>query len=423
MRRLILVALAWSCLAARADEISALADRIAQLAEQSPIFGKIDTQIRAAELLMPTDPERAKKFLAAGLDLLRAHPEVRRGGAMFASMINLGVPDAEELMLAGKDRVDLYEQMMFYYFSHNQVDRAAGIVEKATREAVALNWQPVKRVLQDWAVTEPRKAAALRADVLAVALKRTPAGAPRIRLYGDVLAANGLSPDQQATLVDAAVKEFANIKSADEARNSAVGLLDSVEYVPMDDALFRRVVAAYVSADKDKINYTWLARLERNRRTSFGIDDPRMAAQTALLELAEVLQPHYDFSLSGLDGKQHSLSAQRGKVVLLNFWATWCPPCRAEMPLLERLHREWGPKGLRIMAVTDEAPEAAKAFLQQNRYTLPAFIDRERTVFDHYRIGSIPQTLIIDRRGRVIASPEALSEAELVRAFQSAGLE
>ena len=73
-------------------------------------------------------------------------------------------------------------------------------------------------------------------------------------------------------------------------------------------------------------------------------------------------------TLTGLDGKTYSLAALRGKVVLLNFWATWCPPCRKEMPDMEKLSRAYADKGL---AVSDEPRETVEPFIAKQQYTFP----------------------------------------------------
>jgi cytochrome c biogenesis protein CcmG, thiol:disulfide interchange protein DsbE len=113
-----------------------------------------------------------------------------------------------------------------------------------------------------------------------------------------------------------------------------------------------------------------------------------------------------DFALPNLDGRTVRLSEFRGrKAVLLNFWATWCPPCRAEMPTMERAYREYGPRGLEILAVTIDAGRAdgVRAFMQELNLTFPALLDPDMTVLYAYRLGGIPGSFLIDRRGVVRA--------------------
>ncbi len=102
-----------------------------------------------------------------------------------------------------------------------------------------------------------------------------------------------------------------------------------------------------------------------------------------------------------LDGATQSLAALRGRVVVLNFWATWCGPCREEMVLVERLRDELKSQGVEILGVTDEQPEAARRWLADRKRSLPTLIDAERTLFRHYAIESIPVLIIIRRDGKV----------------------
>ena len=107
-------------------------------------------------------------------------------------------------------------------------------------------------------------------------------------------------------------------------------------------------LAAYLESiqktDRAPDSYAWIARLERANGIVLDNDDPSLEAKRALIDLETSVNPVYDFSLPGVDGKNYSLSNQRGRVVLLNFWATWCPPCRKEMPALEKIHRDWAPR-------------------------------------------------------------------------------
>lgn len=110
-----------------------------------------------------------------------------------------------------------------------------------------------------------------------------------------------------------------------------------------------------------------------------------------------------DFTLKDLDGNQVSLRDFRGKVVFLNFWATWCPPCRLEMPTMERLHVELNDQGLVILAVNyREGPEEIQAFLKQHDLTLTALVDEKAEVFELYKAWSLPTTYLINKKGEIL---------------------
>src|SRR5919109_4206264 len=98
-----------------------------------------------------------------------------------------------------------------------------------------------------------------------------------------------------------------------------------------------------------------------------------------------------DFTLLNTDGQQVSLQQYRGKVVFLNFWATWCIPCREEMPALEQLHQTFQPQDLVILAINlKEGAEQVKTFFQQRTLSFPALLDQNGTVFRDYSVAGMP---------------------------------
>ena len=110
-----------------------------------------------------------------------------------------------------------------------------------------------------------------------------------------------------------------------------------------------------------------------------------------------------DFTLKDLNGKSISLSSFKGKVVLLNFFATWCPPCRAEMPAFNKLYREKKIRGLEIISVsTDRSINDIKDFLQKNKVDFPILFDADRSVSKQYRVFSMPTTFLIDKTGKIV---------------------
>jgi len=110
-----------------------------------------------------------------------------------------------------------------------------------------------------------------------------------------------------------------------------------------------------------------------------------------------------DFALPTSDGRTVTLSAFRGRVVLLNFWATWCPPCRVEMPSMDRLYRELMTEGFVILAVDlDESPKLVAKFMKDFRLSFPALIDSGSQVASRYGVRGLPTTILIDRQGRVV---------------------
>lgn len=114
--------------------------------------------------------------------------------------------------------------------------------------------------------------------------------------------------------------------------------------------------------------------------------------------------PAPDFAFPGLDGKMIRLSDHKGKVVLVNIWATWCPPCVDEMPSMEKLYQKFEAENFEILAVSiDESGlKAVAPFMKKTGLTFPALIDSEGTIKTAYRITGIPESFIIDKQGFLI---------------------
>jgi peroxiredoxin len=110
-----------------------------------------------------------------------------------------------------------------------------------------------------------------------------------------------------------------------------------------------------------------------------------------------------DFTLRDVNGKTVSLSSLKGKVILLNFWATWCPPCKAEMPSMNKLYNEIKSKGFEIVAVsTDNALSPIKEFLVISRVDFTVLFDEKKAVSRQYKVFSMPTTFLIDRSGFIV---------------------
>jgi peroxiredoxin len=131
-----------------------------------------------------------------------------------------------------------------------------------------------------------------------------------------------------------------------------------------------------------------------------------------------------DFTLPDLDGNPHGLSELRGKVVLLDFWATWCGPCRRQMPLVEKLNEEFKDKDLVVFAVNQgEASETARSFIDKNRFTTTTLLDPTGEVGRQYKVSGIPTLVIIGRDGKVAAHFVGVhTEGQLRDGLKKAGL-
>ncbi|NTW66539.1 MAG: TlpA family protein disulfide reductase [Nitrospirae bacterium] len=124
-----------------------------------------------------------------------------------------------------------------------------------------------------------------------------------------------------------------------------------------------------------------------------------------------------EFQLPSLDGRTVNLSSYRGKVVMVHFWATWCPPCVEEIPTLERLYRSSFGKDLEILAVSvDEGGAGAVGqFMQKNRFALPVLLNPDQSVSRSYGTLKFPETYLVDREGivrrKIIGAADWMSPA------------
>jgi cytochrome c biogenesis protein CcmG/thiol:disulfide interchange protein DsbE len=130
-----------------------------------------------------------------------------------------------------------------------------------------------------------------------------------------------------------------------------------------------------------------------------------------------------DFAVPDLSGQAVRLSGLRGQVVLMNLWTTWCPPCREEMPSMEKLYQHLKHRGFVLLAVSqDENGKAAvEPFVRELGLTFPVLVDPEHQVGDRYQVWGYPESFLIDREGRIverIIGPRDWASAEQMAAVE-----
>jgi len=149
--------------------------------------------------------------------------------------------------------------------------------------------------------------------------------------------------------------------------------------------------------------YVELATLVRYEHVQAASDSPQFAAAMSKLADDDRSRAHADFTLTDLEGKSWSLQALHGKVVLVNFWATWCPPCRKEMPDLDKLYQEFKEQGLLILAISDEDISKVQPFIAEHHYTYPILLDPGSKVHNLFVVEGIPKSYLYDRDGKLAA--------------------
>lgn len=132
-------------------------------------------------------------------------------------------------------------------------------------------------------------------------------------------------------------------------------------------------------------------------------DPPDIAsAPPNCIEPAVVSRPAPDLTLTDANGSLQNLNSMRGDVVLLNLWATWCPPCVSEMPILERFHRTYSEDGLTLIGInTGEDRATVINFIDQAKISFPIWFDPEESSMKSFQTFTLPTTIVIDRDGNI----------------------
>lgn len=149
--------------------------------------------------------------------------------------------------------------------------------------------------------------------------------------------------------------------------------------------------------------YTALAQLELYESMTVQLNDSQYAAAKERLAKEDERRQHAHFTLADLDGHNWDLKSLKGKVVLVNFWATWCPPCRKELPDLEQIYEKYKDQGLVVLAITDEDTTKVKPFIVDHKLTYPILLDQNRKVSDALNIEGIPRSFLYNRDGKLVA--------------------
>src|SRR5579872_1853154 len=169
--------------------------------------------------------------------------------------------------------------------------------------------------------------------------------------------------------------------------------------------------------------YVELASLVRYEGVKSTLDSPAFAAAMTKLEADDAKRQQADFTLTDLHGKAWNLKNLRGKVVLVNFWATWCPPCRKEMPDLESLYFKFKDQGFVVLAISDEDTAKVTPFLGGRDITYPILLDPGRKVNDEFEVEGIPKSFVYDRQGKLVAqSIDMRTRGQFLEMLAQAGL-
>jgi peroxiredoxin len=189
------------------------------------------------------------------------------------------------------------------------------------------------------------------------------------------------------------------------------------------DALREQPPAPGKAGEPDFL-YVELASLVRYEHMQAASDNPQYAAAMAKLESDDAKRQSADFTLADLQGKAWHLQDLKGKVVLVNFWATWCPPCRKEMPDLDALYNKFKNQGFVVLAISDEEAAKVTPYIAEHKISYPVMLDPGRKVNDAFIVEGIPKSFVYDRNGKMVAqSIDMRTKDQFLGMLAQAGLQ
>jgi peroxiredoxin/uncharacterized protein YukE len=171
------------------------------------------------------------------------------------------------------------------------------------------------------------------------------------------------------------------------------------------------------------LDYMNLASFIHYQHVHVNLNDPQLRKALGILAANDADVARANFTLQDLQGRTVTLSTLRGQIVLINFWATWCAPCRQEMPALDAIYTRFQSQGIVVLSLTSEQRSKVEAFMKRTDYHPRVLLDTGGRVSKQFHVSEIPHTFVFDRKGRfVVDSIEASTEQQFLAMLTRAGL-
>jgi peroxiredoxin len=252
-------------------------------------------------------------------------------------------------------------------------------------------------------------------------------------MAGQIRGLRQLPDDQRAVVTLDLALRIRELPASPNKLRLAVGLAnlstegdfgrETLQQVTTTLAAALRELPVASAPDKPAPPYVTLAQLVHYEHMRVSWTSEPLARALSELEAADRRRQNANFTLSDLNGHSWTLSDLKGKVVLVNYWATWCPPCRKEMPDLEALYQDFQSEGLVVLAISDEDEAKVRAYLGGKNYTFPVLLDPGRKAHASFEVEGIPRSFVYDRAGRLVAqSIDMRTRGQFLAMLAQAGL-
>jgi len=209
----------------------------------------------------------------------------------------------------------------------------------------------------------------------------------------------------------------------DTLQEVATTFAEALKEHPVSWETPENTVDATAGEKRPAFQYVELASLVRYEHVQASVDDPQFAAAMKQLEAEDARREHPNFTLKDVSGKEWKFKDLQGKVVLVNFWATWCPPCRKEMPDLQTLYDRFRDQGFVVLAISDEKAGKVEPFIHERKVTFPVLLDPGRKVNGAFSVEGIPKSFVYDREGKLVAqSIDMRTQKQFLEMLAKAGL-
>jgi peroxiredoxin len=175
--------------------------------------------------------------------------------------------------------------------------------------------------------------------------------------------------------------------------------------------------------DEPSMPYIDLAKLVHYEHVKVTLDDPVLAKAILTLVADDADLEKADFTLKDLQGRNVTLSQLRGKIVLVNFWATWCGPCLLEMPDLNDLYSRFKSQGLVVLSLTSEESTKVNSYVNKIGYHAPVLLDPDSEAAKRFHVENLPRSFVFNRKGKLVAmAVDQRSRRQFLQMLAAAGL-